>query len=111
WGASAYTSDRMDFGEIDFKGATVTVVAHFDNLQRFYEGGAAAGRLEEAKRLFNIGDIKLLQFDWGAMGEAALNRYLSGDSTYDLWRMPHNGFFTLATRGAIFPVSTILPPE
>src|SRR5690606_12888413 len=27
WGASAYTSDRMDFGEIDFKGATVSVVA------------------------------------------------------------------------------------
>jgi len=111
WGASAYTSDRMDFGEIDFKGATVSVVAHFDNLQAFYEGGARAGRLEEAKRLFNIGEIKLVQFDWGSMGEAALNRYLSGDSTYDLWRLPHNGFFTLATRGAFFPVSTILPPE
>lgn len=107
----AYSSDRMDFGDIDFGGATVTVVAHFNNLARFEEGGAAAGRLEEAKRLFNIGDIVLLQVDWGAVGETALNRYLSGDSAWDLWRVPHNGFFQLATRGAIFPVSTILPPE
>lgn len=110
-GVHAYTSDRMDFGNIDFGGATVTVVAHFDNLTRFQEGGAQAGRLEEAKKLFNIGDIVLHQVDWAAVGEEALNRYLSGDSQYDLWRVPHNGFFTLATRGAIFPVSTILPEE
>ena len=70
-----------------------------------------AGRLEEAKKLFNIGDIQLVQVDWGDVGEAALNRYLSGDSQYDLWRVPHNAFFQLATRGALFPVSTILPPE
>lgn len=109
--ALAYTSDRMDFGDIDFGGETVYVVAHFDNLARFAEGGAAAGRLEEAKKLFNIGDIQLVQADWGAMGEVALNRYLSGDSRYDLWRLPHNAFFQLATRGAFFPVDTILPPE
>ncbi|NLJ75473.1 MAG: hypothetical protein GX331_10860 [Firmicutes bacterium] len=42
----AYESDRMDFGPIDFGGATVTFVAHFDNLSAFYEGGARAGRLE-----------------------------------------------------------------
>lgn len=109
--ALAYTSDRMDFGEIDFGGAVVTVVAHFDNLADFREGGARAGRLEEAKKLFNIGDIVLLQVDWGTVGEVALNRYLSGDSKYDLWRLPHNAFFQLASRGAFFPVSTILPPE
>ena len=109
--AAAYVSDRMDFGEIDFKGAKVTVLAHFDNLQDFYEGGSRAGRLEEAKKLFNISEIELVLVDWANVGEAALNRYLSGDSKYDLWRVPHNGFFTLATRGAIYPVSKILPPE
>ena len=32
----AYESDRYNFGDIDFQGATVTVVAHFDNLSAFY---------------------------------------------------------------------------
>lgn len=109
--AFAYTSDRMDFGDIDFGGATVTFVLHHDHLAPFREGGARAGRLEEAKELFNIGDIQVIQVDWADVGEAALNRYLSGDSQYDIWRVPHNSFFQLATRGALFPVSTILPPE
>lgn len=109
--AFAYTSDRMDFGDIDFGGATVTFVLHHDNLAAFYEGGARAGRLEEAKELFNIGDIQVVQVDWAAVGEAALNRYLSGDSQYDIWRVPHNSFFQLATRGALYPVGTILPEE
>ncbi len=109
--ALAYVSDRHDFGEIDFKGATVTFVAHFDNLTAFYEGGAHAGRLEEAKKLFNIGEIKMVATDWGSVGELALNRYLSGDSQYDIWRLPHHVFFQLATRGAFFPVNTILPEE
>lgn len=107
----AYESDRMDFGPIDFQGATVTVVAHFDNLSAFYEGGARAGRLEEAKELFNIGDITLVTAGWEEVGEFALNRYLSGDSKYDLWRLPHRDFFTLATRGAFYPVNEILPEE
>ncbi len=109
--AFAYESDRMDFGPIDFKGATVTFVAHFDNLEAFYEGGARAGRLEEAKKLFNIGEIKMVTAGWGEVGEVALNRYLSGDSNYDIWRLPHNSYFMLATRGAFYPVSDILPEE
>ena len=96
--AFAYTSDRMDFGEIDFGGATVTFVLHHDHLADFREGGLPAGRLEEAKKLFNIGDIQIVQADWGAVGEVALNRYLSGDSTYDVWRLPHYAFFMLAPR-------------
>lgn len=109
--AYAYESDRMDFGDIDFGGATVTFVAHFDNLAAFYEGGARAGRLEEAKELFNIGDIQIIIDGWEEVGQLALNRYLSGDSQYDIWRLPHRHFFTLATRGAFYPVSDILPPE
>lgn len=105
----AYESDRMDFGPIDFGGATVTFVAHFDNLSAFYEGGARAGRLEEAKKLFNIGEIEIITVGWDEVGEFALNRYLSGDSQWDIWRLPHEHFFTLATRGAIYPVSDILP--
>jgi len=109
--ALAYVSDRMDFGEIDFGGATVTFVLHHDHLADFREGGSRAGRLEEAKRLFNIGDIRIEQADWGVVGEVALNRYLSGDSRWDVWRLPHYAFFMLAPRGAFFPVDTILPPE
>lgn len=109
--AAGYVSDRMDFGQIDFKGAKVTIVTHFDHLADFREGGAYAGRLEEAKRLFNISEIELLQVGWGDVAQTALNRYLSGDSTYDFWRVPHAGFFTLAQRGALYPVSKILPPE
>ncbi|HBG09460.1 MAG TPA: hypothetical protein DDX25_05535 [Firmicutes bacterium] len=107
----AYESDRYNFGDIDFQGATVTVVAHFDNLEAFYEGGARAGRLEEAKALFNIGDIQIVTAGWDEVGELALNRYLSGDSQYDLWRLPHIAYFSLATRGAFYPVNEILPPE
>lgn len=110
-GVSAYESDRIDFGEIDFGGATITFVAHFNNLGRFEEGGAQAGRLEEAKKLFNIGDIQMVTAGWGEVGEAALNRYLSGDSKYDIWRLPHEHFFTLATKGAFYPVGDILPKE
>ena len=99
--AADYTSDRMAFGDIDFGGATVTVVAHFDNLERFKEGGAEAGKLEEAKKLFNIGDIVLLQVGWGEVGETCLNRYMSGESTWDLWRLPHAYFFDLATKGVL----------
>ncbi|HHT91826.1 MAG: extracellular solute-binding protein [Bacillota bacterium] len=107
----AYVSDRHDFGEIDFQGATVHYIAHFNALARFEEGGEFAGRLEEAKALFNIGDIVLVEGSWDGVGELALNRYLAGDSQYDIWRLPHNAFFQLASRGAMFPVSDILPPE
>lgn len=110
-GVLAYVSDRMDFGEIDFKGATVTYVLHHDHLADFREGGKYAGRLDEAMELFNIGAIEIVQVDWGEVGNACLNRYLAGDSTYDLWRLPHNQFFQLASRGAFFPVDTILPDE
>ena len=107
--AAEFTSDRAAFGDIDFGGATVTVVAHFDNLARFKEGGAEAGKLEEAKKLFNIGDIVMLQVGWGEVGETCLNRYMSGESTWDLWRLPHAYFFDLATKGAFFDVGKILP--
>lgn len=107
--AADFTSDRMAFGDIDFGGATVTVVAHFDNLGRFKEGGVEAGKLEEAKKLFNIGDIVLLQPGWGDMGQVCLNRYMAGESTWDIWRLPHAFFFDLATKGAFFDVSQVVP--
>ncbi|MFY9495000.1 MAG: hypothetical protein WAQ17_07405, partial [Limnochordia bacterium] len=72
-GVLAYVSDRMDFGEIDFKGATVTYVLHHDHLADFREGGKYAGRLDEAMELFNIGAIEIVQVDWGEVGNACLN--------------------------------------
>ena len=107
----AYVSDRMDFGEIDFGGATVTFVMHHDAIAQFEEGGARAGRLEEAKELFNIGAFEKVMVDWGEVGNTALNRFLAGESTYDLWRVPHAFYWGLASRGAFFPVNEILPEE
>ena len=39
----AYTSDRMDFGNVDFGGATVTIVGWYNPLGQFQEGGRFAG--------------------------------------------------------------------
>src|SRR5690606_3403619 len=107
--AFAYVSDRMDFGEIDFGGATVTFLAHQNILAQFEEGGEFAGRLEEAKELFNIGDFELLVVDWGEVGNTALARFLAGESNYDYWKVPFAFYWGLVSRGALFPVNEILP--
>ncbi len=109
--AFAYVSDRMDFGDIDFGGATVTFVMHHDAIAQFEEGGARAGMLEEAKELFNIGDFEKVIVGWGEVGDTALNRFLAGDSTYDLWRVPFAFYWGLASRSAFYPVNEILPDE
>ncbi len=110
-GAFAYVSDRMDFGDIDFGGATVTFVMHHDAIAQFEEGGAYAGRLEEAKELFNIGGFEKLVVGWGEVGDTGLNRFMAGDSGYDLWRLPYAFYWTLASRGAFYPVNEILTEE
>lgn len=107
--AGEFTSDRAAFGDIDFGGATVTIVCHFNSYQRFMEGGVEGGKIEEAKKLFNIGDVTVLQVGWGDVGQTCLNRYMAGESTWDIWRVPHAYFFDLATKGALFDVSQILP--
>ncbi len=109
--AFAYVSDRMDFGDIDFGGATVSFVMHYDAIAQFEEGGAKAGMLEEAKELFNIGDFEKVVVGWGEVGDTALNRFLAGESTYDLWRVPFAYYWGLASRGALYPVNEILPEE
>lgn len=109
--AFAYTSDRMDFGNIDFGGATVTYVMHHDAIAQFEEGGSRAGLLEEAKKIFNIGAIEKVVVGWGEVGDVALNRFLAGDSTYDLWRLPYAYYWGLASRGAFYPVNEVLPDE
>ena len=63
-GAFAYTSDRMDFGEIDFGGATVSFLMHWDGIAQFEEGGARAGTLREAMELFNIGGYEKVIVGW-----------------------------------------------
>lgn len=107
--ALGYVSDRMDFGEIDFGGATVSFLMHYDAIAQFEEGGARAGMLEEAKELFNIGGFEKVMVGWGEVGDTALNRFLAGESTYDLWRVPFAYYWSLASRGALFPVNEILP--
>ncbi|NLL87670.1 MAG: extracellular solute-binding protein [Firmicutes bacterium] len=107
----AYTSDRMDFGEIDFGGATVTFVMHWDGIAQFEEGGARAGMLQEAMELFNIGGYEKLVVGWGDVGDTALGRFLAGESHEDLWRVPFAYYWSLVSKGALFPVNEILPPE
>ena len=110
-GAFAYTSDRMDFGEIDFGGATVSFLMHWDGIAQFEEGGARAGTLREAMELFNIGGYEKVIVGWGDVGDTALNRFMAGESKYDLWRTPFAFYWGLVSRGALFPVNEILPPE
>ncbi|MFP4016081.1 MAG: ABC transporter substrate-binding protein [Halanaerobiales bacterium] len=110
--ALGYTSDRYDFGNVDFGGATVTVVSWYDPLEGFREGGDNAGRLEEAKEKFNIGEIEYLQIPWGPDGqEILMSRFMSGDSKYDIWMMPHENYFNMRTAGALYPVSDVLSEE
>jgi len=110
--AFAYVSDRHDFGEIDFKGKTVTFVTHFvEMLDAFEDGGIYAGRLEEAKAKFNIGDIVVELVDYFDVGETAFNRYLAGDSGYDYWVLPQGHFWMMAQQDALYPVNEILPDE
>ena len=107
--AFAYTSDRYDVGNVDFGGATVTIVSWYDPTESFKEGGEYAGRLEEAKELFNIGDIQFLQIPWGPDAiETFMSRFMSGDSRYDIWMLDHANFFNLRTAGALYPVGDIL---
>ena len=108
----AYRSDRYDFGHVDFGGATVTVVGWWDPLEQFYEGGNYAGRIEEAKKLFNIGDIQFLQVPWGPEGQDIyMSRFLAGDSKYDLWMLPHVTYFPMWAAGAIYPVSNVITDD
>lgn len=109
--AFAYVSDRMDFGDIDFGGKTVTFVAHQNILQQFEEGGDYAGRLDEAKKLFNIGNFEMLIVDWGEVGNTALSRFMAGESEYDFWKVPFAFYWGLASRGALYPVNEILSDE
>ncbi len=105
----AYTSDRMNYGNVNFRGATVTLVAWWDPFEAFREGGDRAGRLEEAKKQFNIKDIKFLQIPWGEkLQETMISRMMAGDSGYDFWMLPHTFFFPLRTAGALYPVGDIL---
>ena len=110
-GAFAYESDRMDFGKIDFGGATVSFVMHWDAIGQFEEGGGRAGVLQEAMELFNIGGYEKVTVGWGDVGDTALSRFMAGESKYDLWRVPFAYYWSLASRGALFPVNEILPDE
>ncbi|MEJ6950132.1 ABC transporter substrate-binding protein [Natronospora cellulosivora (SeqCode)] len=110
--AFGYTSDRMDFGDVDFGGATVTYVAWWNPLEEFEEGGDYAGRLDEAMEKFNIGGFEFLQLSWGEeLQENMFSRFMAGDSDYDFWMLPHPNFLPLRTAGAILPVNEFLSDD
>lgn len=105
----AYESDRMDFGNIDFKGETVTIVGHWNEFEKFMEGGTYAGRLEEAKKKFNIGEIKFNIANWQELNEVCMSRYLSGDSDYDIWRLHTTAFWRIAATRPFYDLTQVLP--
>ena len=105
----AYTSDRYDFGHVDFGGATITFVAWWNPLEQFEEGGEFAGRLEEAKELFNIGGFEYIGLPWGEeLQETMMSRLMAGDSEYDFWMLPADYYVPLRSMGAIRPVNDII---
>ena len=55
--------------------------------------------------------MKKVIVGWGDVGDTALNRFMAGESKYDLWRTPFAYYWGLVSRGALFPVNEILPPE
>ena len=100
-----------EFGDIDFEGETVTYVGYYDPFEAwFYEGGHYPGRLEEAKEIFNIGEIEFLEVPWGEeMTENQMARLMAGDSRYDIWMTILGEYWSMASEGAYYPLSDILP--
>ncbi|MFW6256635.1 MAG: hypothetical protein ACOC2O_00685, partial [Bacillota bacterium] len=103
-----------DLGEFDFEGKTVTYMCWYDPFEEFEEGGDYAGRLEEAKEKFNIGEIEYLEVPWGEdLVDTAMSRLMAGDADYDVWFVPtaQDQYWSLAAEGALYPVNKILPDE
>ncbi len=106
-----FESERMDYGNVDFGGETVTFVSWAGEgfVSAFVEGGDYAGRLEEAKEKFNIGSFDFVQTEWTQNGETMRQRLMSGDSNYDIWYIATNMDLDLVTTQAAYPLSSILP--
>ncbi|MFW6270909.1 MAG: hypothetical protein ACOC4G_12625, partial [Bacillota bacterium] len=102
-----------DLGPVDFEGATVTYVSAYDPLLEFESGERYAGRLEEAKEKFNIGEIEYVNIPWGETKDTVMSRLMSGDSKYDIWILPTGGaqYYDVAAEGALYPVDQVLPEE
>lgn len=94
--------------EVDFGGATVTFIG-YPSEDSFAEGTIKEGRLDEAKALFNIGEIEFL-YRPGA--EVMQTRIMTGEATHDIihndWRAQ---YFAMAGHGMLYPVSDLLPVE
>lgn len=94
--------------EVDFGGATVTVLVGDLNWVVFNGGRPLDERIEEAEALFNC-SIEVR--DTGS-SDAMMARIMAGDSQYDILRFEHRGgYFPLVTSGMLLPVSDILPDE
>jgi len=95
---------------VDFEGRTVTIVTFTWVSADLQEGGKFAHRLDEAEELFNA-DIQLLEAQWDGYTELLMSRLLSGESTYDIWTVPIDMYWTLIGRQALLQLDGILPPE
>ena len=103
---------EAEFGDIDFEGETVTYIAWYDPFEEFVEGGDYAGRLEEAKEKFNIGEIEYLNVAWGEdLQEVMMSRLLGGESGYDVWMLYNEHIWPMIVQGAFYPMNEILPQE
>lgn len=101
-----------DLGDVDFGGQDITYMCWYNPFEAFEEGGDYAGRLDEAKEKFNIGEINFLEVPWGDdLVNMAMSRLMGGDAAYDIWFVPtgHAQYWDLAAEGAFYPVNRILP--
>ena len=106
----AYEAD-YDFGEVDFGGETVTFVGWYDYLEDFREGGEYAGRLEEAKERFNIGEVEYLAGEWDGLTDLMMSRLMGGDAGYDIWMVHGDPYMELMGQNALYPISNLVGEE
>lgn len=94
--------------QVDFRGATITLVGNQTDAA-FQAGGIKEGRIEEAKKLFNIKEINFL-YRPGA--EAMMTRIMTGEATHDIfdadWR---DQYFAMAGHDMFYPTNELLPAE
>lgn len=98
-------------GSYDFGGETVTIISWTsDRIPGYFETHVPVmDRIAEAEELFNVKIEFLHSRD---IPEINFNRLLAGESTHDLWHTQNKiGYWELVARGAVMPMSDILPAE
>ncbi len=94
--------------EVDFGGATVSVLVGDLNWVVFNGGKPLEERIAEAEALYNC---KIVVGNTNN-ADSMIARIMSGDAKNDILRFEHRGgYFPLVTQGMLLPLTDILPQE